>query len=61
MKRNRIRKGIIIAALVIILGNIVLLDFQDLSWARNQVNYMGITAMIMVILSMSIFIKYDQN
>lgn len=39
-------------ASVALIGQVVLIDYKDFSWSNNAGNYLGIIAMICVILSM---------
>ena len=37
-------------AAVLIIGNISVIDFEDLSWSNNSGSYLGIMAMILLVL-----------
>lgn len=41
-------------AVVIIIGHISVTDFGDLSWSNNSGNYLGIIAMILLVVGMVI-------
>ena len=41
-------------AVVLIIGNISIIDFTDLSWANNSASYLSIMAMILLIISIII-------
>lgn len=41
-------------AVVIIIGFISITDFEDLSWSNNSGNYLGILAMILLVIAMVI-------
>lgn len=41
-------------AVVIIIGHISVTDFGDLSWSNNSANYLGIFAMILLVIGMVI-------
>jgi len=49
MKRFRVLLSIF--AIIIIIGQTALLDFDDLSWKNNDGNYLGILSMLLLILS----------
>jgi hypothetical protein len=41
-------------ALVLIIGNISIIDFSDLSWTNNSGSYLSILAMILLVISIVI-------
>jgi len=41
-------------AVVLIIGNISVTDFGDLSWSRNSGSYLSIMAMILLVISLII-------
>lgn len=41
-------------AIVLIIGHISVTDFRDLSWANNSGSYLGIIAMILLVVSIVI-------
>lgn len=41
-------------ALVLIIGNISIIDFTDLSWTNNSGSYLSIMAMILLVISIVI-------
>jgi len=41
-------------AVVLIIGNISIIDFTDLSWTNNSGSYLSIMAMILLIISIVI-------
>ena len=41
-------------AVVLIIGNISVTDFSDLSWSRNSGSYLSIMAMILLVISIVI-------
>ena len=48
-------------SLVIILGNITIIDFADLSWAKNSGSYLGILAMLLLIIVLVITLLEKKN
>lgn len=48
-------------SLVIILGNITIIDFGDLSWANNSGSYLGILAMLLLIMVLVITLLEKKN
>ena len=61
MNINRIRRFIMAAAMIIMLANLVLLNYQDLSWEANAINYMGIAAMWLVVFFMYFTMKQEEK
>ena len=49
MKLKIFRIGLIVGALIILVWEIFLLDFSDLSWYNNESNYLTSIAMILLI------------
>ena len=41
-------------AIVLIIGHISVTDFEDLSWSNNSGSYLGIIAMILLVISVVI-------
>jgi glucose uptake protein GlcU len=41
-------------ALVLIIGHVSVTDFQDLSWSNNSASYLGIIAMLLLVISIVI-------
>ena len=48
---NKFRYWLIGIASVVLIGQVILIDYKDFSWSNNAGNYLGIIAMICVILS----------
>jgi hypothetical protein len=41
-------------ALVLIIGHVSVTDFRDLSWSNNSASYLGIIAMLLLVISIVI-------
>jgi hypothetical protein len=61
MKLKIFRIGLIVGALIILIWEIFLLDFADLTWKNNESNYLTSIAMILVITSMIISLISKQK
>jgi len=48
---NKFRKGIIVFAILIITGHVILIKYTGLSWLNNAGSYLGIVAMILIVIS----------
>ena len=46
------RKIVILTASILLVIQLILFDFQDLRWAANSSAYIGIVAMLLVVISM---------
>ena len=58
---KRIRVGLIIAAGVLIIIHLTMIDYGNLSWSRNMSPYLGIIAMICIIIGMTMQIRNDKK
>ena len=62
MNINKVRYGLIILAIILIIGEFVFaLDYQKLEWSNNIGPYLSVISMILLIISMIISIKYDKT
>jgi glucose uptake protein GlcU len=57
MKKFRI--GLIIVSILIIIGQLTLVNYSDLSWSENAGSYLGIISMIFLILGMILSNKHE--
>ena len=58
---KRIRVGIIIGAIAIIVTDFTFLDYGNLTWSKNMSPFLGIIAMTFLIASMIIQIREDKK
>jgi predicted ferric reductase len=58
---KKFRRVLILFALLIMIGQLVIIDYSDLSWSNNAGSYLGILSMILLIASMIYSIRYDQK
>jgi len=59
--KKRIRVGLIIIAIVIIIADLTFIDYGNLTWSKNLSSFLGIFAMICVIIGMTIQIRNDKK
>jgi len=59
MKKFRI--GLIVFAIIIIIGQLIIIDYVNLSWSNNGGSYLGIISMICLIISMILSNRYEKN
>jgi hypothetical protein len=59
MKKFRI--GLIVFAIIIIIGQLIIIDYINLSWSNNGGSYLGIISMICLIISMILSNRYEKN
>jgi hypothetical protein len=57
----KFRKRIIAFAAFVIIGHLILLNYADLTWKENAGNYVGISAMILIIASMIFSIRHEKR
>ena len=58
---KQFRKIIIIAALAIIIIDLFFFDYNNLSWANNRSNYLGLISGILIIISMIFSNKFGKD
>jgi len=58
---NKLRNGLIIFASLIIIAQLLTINYENLSWKFNVGNYIGIFSMICLILSMIFSNRYDKK
>lgn len=56
---NKLRTGLIVFAILLIIAQVVLLNFDNLSWKENYGNYLGIASMVLLIYSMIMSNRHD--
>lgn len=49
---KKYRSGIIALAVVLIIVQLTIVDFDDLSWSNNSGSYLGVFSMVLLILAM---------
>ncbi|RCW21032.1 hypothetical protein DFO77_1572 [Marinilabilia salmonicolor] len=59
MKKFRI--GLIFFAIVIIIGQLTVVNYSDLRWSENAGSYLGIISMIFIIISLILSNKHDMK
>jgi len=59
MKKFRI--GLVVFAIIIIIGQLIIMDYINLSWSNNGGSYLGIISMICLIISMILSNRYEKN
>jgi hypothetical protein len=58
---NRFRIGIILFAVIVIIGQLTVLDYGNLIWSRNAGSYLGIISMICIIISMILSNRHEKR
>ena len=53
--------GMIVLAIILIIANLIHIDYSKFTWTKNLASFLGIFAMIGVIISMIIQIRYDKK
>ncbi len=57
-KMQKVRWGLVILSIIMIIGQVATLNYSDLSWGTNTPNYASIITMSLLILSMALSIRY---
>lgn len=58
---RKFRFGLIIFAFMIIIGQLTITDYSDLSWSNNAGSYLGIISMICLIIAMISSNRYEKK
>ena len=59
---NKLRIGLTISSLIVIIGFLIfVIDYTNLSWTNNGNSYLGIIAMILIIIGNIVSIKSDKK
>jgi hypothetical protein len=58
---EKFRIGLIIFAFVVIIGQLIIVDYTDLSWSENAGSYLGIISMILLIISIIYSNRYGNK
>jgi predicted ferric reductase len=59
--KKKVKVGLIILAIVLIIANLTLIDYRNFTWTNNLSKFLGIMAMIGLILSIVLQIRYDKQ
>jgi len=59
--KNKIRIGLIVIAFALIIAELTIIDFNNLTWSKNSGSFSSIVAMILVIISSIMGIRYDKK
>ena len=59
--KKKIRVGMIIVAIIIIIIDLIFVDYGNLTWSKNLSSYSGILAMICLIIGMIFQISHDNE
>lgn len=58
---KKFRRGMITVAIVIIIAQLILIDYSNLSWSNNAGGYLGIFSMILLIINMGLLSRYERK
>jgi len=53
--------GFIIAATIVILGELAIIDYSNLTWVKNRGSYLVIIGMIFTITALILSIRHENN
>jgi hypothetical protein len=56
---KKFRFGLIAFAVIIIIGQLLVIDYDDLSWTNNAGSYLGLFSMVLLIISMLFSNRYE--
>ena len=58
---KKIRIGLIVVAVIVVIGELIIIDYSNLTWSKNMGSYLVIIGMIMTIFSLILSIRYDKK
>ena len=58
---KKLRVGLIVGAAIIILGELIIIDYSNLTWSNNLGSYLVIIGMICTISSLILSIRHDKK
>jgi len=53
--------GFIIAGTIVILGELIIIDYSNLTWSQNRSSYLVIIGMIFTITALILSIRHENN
>ena len=59
--KKKIRIALIVFAVVLIIAQLTIIDYSNLTWTKNLTPFIQIIAMILLIINMIMAIKYDKK
>ena len=59
MKKFRI--GLIVAAVIVVIGELIIIDYSNLTWSKKMGSYLVIIGMILTISSLILSIRHDKK
>ena len=59
MKKFRI--GLIVVAVIVVIGELIIIDYSKLTWSKKMGSYLVIIGMILTISSLILSIRHDKK
>jgi predicted ferric reductase len=59
--KKKIRIGLIVFAVVLIIAQLTIIDYSNLTWYKTFGSFSGIIGMILLIISMIMAIRYNKK
>jgi len=59
--KNKIRIGLIVSAVVLIIAQLTIIDYSNLTWYKTLGSFSSIIGMILMIIIMIMSIRYDKK
>ena len=59
MKKFRI--GLIVVAVIVVIGELIIIDYSNLTWSKKMGSYFVIIGMILTISSLILSIRHDKK
>lgn len=58
---KKFKLGLIVFAIILIIGQLTVIDYSNLSWSSNAGSYLGIFSMICVIISITLLNRHEKR
>ena len=59
MKKFRI--GLIVVAVIVVIGELIIIDYSNLTWSKKMGSYLVIIGMILTISSLILSLRHDKK
>lgn len=59
--KKKIRVGLIVIAIALLIANLTRIDYSNLTWSKNSSPFIQIIVNILLIISMIMAIRYDKK
>ena len=58
---TKFRIGLIVVAVIVVIGELIIIDYSNLTWSKKMGSYLVIIGMILTISSLILSIRHDKK